>query len=90
MKYMPVILDKQEVSPHFHPFDVRLLGKDIYTTNAYVGVMTAQGKDIKQAQEVIYKQYLPNLKVPRTYYRIDIGDRVIKQLPELGKIQYFI
>jgi phosphoribosylamine--glycine ligase len=88
MKYMPVILNKQEVSPHFHPFDVRLLGKDVYTVNAYVGVMTAQDKDIKHAQEIVYKQYLPNLKIPRTYYRIDIGDRVIKQLPELEKLGY--
>lgn len=88
MRYMPIIVDDDKAYEHIQFCDVRILEKNLVTTNAYVGCATAPGATIEEARQRVYKELLPEIKIPNTYYREDIGVRVIKDLPELEKIGY--
>ena len=93
MNLMPVILgsgpEEKETMKHVQLCDICAVGpkKDIYTINAYVGCATAAGETIDDAQDKVYAM-LPKIKVPNTYYRIDIGDRVINEMVELEDLGY--
>ena len=93
MNLMPVILgsgpEEKETMKHVQLCDICAVGpkKDIYTINAYVGCATAAGETIDDAQDKVYA-LLPKIKVPNTYYRIDIGDRVINEMAELEDLGY--
>ena len=87
MKYMPVIIHNPEVLKHLQLLDVRAMKDGIYTTNAYVGCATAAGKTLQEAQKKVYNM-LPEIMVPNTYYRKDIGDRVSREMAELEKRGY--
>lgn len=87
MKLLPVI-DLDKVINNFHMFDICKIGSDYYTTGGYVGVMVAKGKDICEARELLYNKLLMDIKIPKTYWRDDIGVKVkneyLEKLTNLG------
>ena len=62
-------------------------GKTWATTSTYVAVVTGMGKSITQARERAYKT-VGEIGISNMIYRDDIGEKVIKFLPDLHKMGY--
>jgi phosphoribosylamine--glycine ligase len=93
-------MDKPNIRKHIHPAEMawdvapteengKIVRKPmLVSAGDYVLVVSGTGEDVKSAQEACYgvveKIELPNSPM----YRTDIGDRVIKQLPELQKLGF--
>jgi phosphoribosylamine--glycine ligase len=61
--------------------------KDWMTCGTYFAIVTALGNTVEQAQNRVYKT-IDKINVSSMMYRTDIGDRVIKKLPDLQKLGY--
>ena len=91
------IYGADEVTEHLHPCEMMLCeaplpnggrGKMLGTAGDYVLVMSATGPSVKDAQKQVYK-HLRTLNVPNSpMWRVDIGDRLRKELPQLQKWGY--
>jgi phosphoribosylamine-glycine ligase len=57
------------------------------TTGEYVLVASGLGKTVAQAQKKVYGA-IKKIHFPNKMYRTDIGDKVIKSLPELHGFGY--
>lgn len=93
-------MDKPSVRKHIHPAEMAwdkapceedgeiIEKKMLVSSGDYVLVVSGTGDTVKEAKEECYstveKVELPNSPM----YRTDIGDRVIKQLPELKKLGF--
>lgn len=51
-------------------------------------VATSRGKTISEAQQKVYKEVIPKVFFPGMYYRIDVGDRCLKDLKQLKSWGY--
>jgi phosphoribosylamine--glycine ligase len=89
MKYIPVIYD-EEIKDNLHFCEVIKNGDDILTIGAYVLVATAKGKTIENAKYNLYNNVLTKVYVPKSYYRTDISDRVVKQLEDYSFLKEYL
>ncbi len=70
---------------HFHLGDVMLDGDgDLVTAgnDGIVGIMTAVGPTVTESRKVVYER-VRKVLVPDVQYRLDIGERAIREVPEL-------
>jgi len=61
--------------------------KDWVTTGPYVCIVCSRGNTVEKAREKVYK-IIDELSVSDIGYRDDIGEKVIKALPELQKLGF--
>lgn len=87
MKYLSVLFD-DEIKDNIHFCDVVKMGDYILTVGSYICVVTARGNTIENAQYNVYNNILPKLYIPKSYYRVDIGNRVINQLEDVKRWGY--
>ena len=57
------------------------------TTGTYIGVVTGKGKTVKSAAESAYSA-IDQIHLRSMMVRNDVGEKIIKQLPELHKFGY--
>ena len=89
---IPVYGLTPEIMEHMHPCEMMECeapqeggghGKCLGTAGDYVLVMTASGQTVKECQKHVYRR-LKGLNVPNSpMWRVDIGDRLKKELPLL-------
>jgi phosphoribosylamine--glycine ligase len=83
--YGEVVRMPKELWPHFYMGDV-MLDEDGDVISAgndgVVGVMTAVGSTVAAAQKLCYDR-VKEVSVPNVQYRLDIGDRALKEIPQL-------
>lgn len=69
------------------PWQIKLKGKQYYTTGPYVCVATALAPDVHDAIPQVYET-VNRIKFPNRIVRTDIGKRLEKQLPKLKSLGY--
>ena len=69
------------------PWQIKLKGKDYYTTGTYVCVCTALGSDVHDVIPQVYNT-VKRIKYPNRIVRSDIGKRLEEQLPKLKALGY--
>lgn len=72
---------------HFHLYNVDYKKDRFMTTGCLPIVATGRGKTILDAQNMVYKDVIPQVFFPGVYYRTDIGNRCkedLKRLKEWG------
>ena len=57
------------------------------TAGDYVAIVVDTGKTVEEAQENVY-EIVKEIAIPNKIFRNDIGNRVIKALPDLQKLGY--
>ena len=68
--------------------DGKVIDEEIYkTSGAYVLVATGLGKTIEAARKSVYGA-VEDVKFKDRMYRTDLGEKIVKVLPELQKFGY--
>lgn len=73
--------------PYFHLGDAMLDRDGTLVTagnDGVAGVMTAVGPTVKDAKQLVYER-VKQVKIPDVQYRLDIGERAIREVPQLLK-----
>lgn len=84
--------DGKSTPDHVHLLEAKLKAKRLVTAkgNGIPFVATAKGETIQEAQKALYgllgKKNADRPWVPNGWYRTDIGDRVIAQMPDLKRL----
>mgnify|MGYP003350106192 FL=1 len=69
--------------------EVKLDVEQFVTAGSYVCIVTGTGDTVEEAADDCYKRIKKKINIPNSIgYRIDIGKRLEKQLPELCKMGY--
>jgi hypothetical protein len=95
----PFFMDNENVKKHVipqsmmigsypHNIDGKLKMKNNWMAcGVYMAVVNAMGSTVEQAQDRVYKT-IDKINVASMMYRTDIGDRVIKKLPDLQQMGF--
>jgi phosphoribosylamine--glycine ligase len=69
--------------------EVKLGVEQLVTAGSYVCIVTGTGDTVEEAADDCYTRIKKKINIPNSIgYRIDIGKRLEKQLPELAKMGY--
>jgi phosphoribosylamine--glycine ligase len=95
----PFFMDNENVKKHVipqsmmigsypHNIDGKLKMKNNWMAcGVYMAVVNAMGNTVEQAQDRVYKT-IDKINVASMMYRTDIGDRVIRKLPDLQQMGF--
>lgn len=74
--------------PNVHLCEAQMVDGELRTAGDYVMVVTGTGATVQAARRAVYRR-LDRLEIPASpFWRIDIGQRLSRELPELQKHGY--
>jgi phosphoribosylamine--glycine ligase len=87
---IPIYGMTPSIEEHWHPAQMQKTDGQLQTAGDYVGICVGLGGTVREAQRRVYAR-LKKIELPSSpFWRVDLGERLRKQLPELQAHGYAV